>query len=888
MSSKKPQQIYRHDYRPPDYLIDTTHLNFFLGKGRTKVVSRLECRRNGGNGENPPLVLDGEELELQSVFLDSFQLDEAAYTRTDETLTIHHVPDSFVLTITTQIRPEENISLEGLYKSSGNFCTQCEAQGFRKITYFLDRPDVMSRFTTTIEADTSIPLLLANGNLVAKGEVANGRHYATWEDPFPKPCYLFALVAGDLVRVAGTYVTRSGRKIDLHIYVQEHNAEHCAHALHSLQKAMAWDEKVYGLEYDLDLFMIVAVDDFNMGAMENKGLNIFNSKYVLAAPETATDSDYAGIEAVVAHEYFHNWTGNRVTCRDWFQLSLKEGLTVFLDQQFSADMTSSAVKRITDVRLLRNVQFVEDSGPMAHPVRPDSYIEINNFYTVTVYEKGAEVIRMIHTLLGADGFRRGMDLYFQRHDGHAVTCDDFVQAMEDGGGVDLNVFRRWYSQAGTPELHIAIVYDEQNKTCTLRLEQLCPPSPGQKQKEPFHIPLAIGFLNSKGEDMGLADGRGNIATTLVLDVKEREQTFVLSGIPEKPVPSILRNFSAPVKIHYDYTEEELFFLLANDSDSFNRWEAGQRLACRIFLRLIKDWQQGRELKLDEAFTIVYGKLLAGRQGIDPAFLAELLLLPSEKYLGEQLDVIDVEAIHQARQFVRRSLAERLRDDFLEVYHDNTTLGPYSYDQVSVGRRSLKNTALSYLMQLDDRAIMDICLRQFEQSGNMTDELAALKAIVHNPDCPERKSVLVSFYSQWQRDTLVLDKWFSLQATAPLPETLEQVKNLMLHPAFSLKNPNKVRALIGSFCGANQLCFHEKSGAGYRFLADEVLKIDQFNHQIAARMLSPLSRWQRFDYSRQVLMRAQLDRILASRTLSRDVYEVASKSLNTQSNRTAPK
>ncbi|RJX25460.1 MAG: aminopeptidase N [Desulfurivibrio sp.] len=879
MSSDTPQVIYRQDYRAPDFLIDTVHLHFFLGERQAVVTSRLHCRRNGAAGANPPLVLDGKELELVSVLLDSRKLTDRDYELSKEALTIGQVPDSFELTIITLIRPEENTALEGLYKSSGNFCTQCEAQGFRKITYFLDRPDVMSRFTTTIEADRSIPVLLANGNLAETGQAPGGRHYATWHDPFPKPCYLFALVAGDLVRVADTHVTGSGRAIALHIYVQKHNSDRCEHALRSLKKAMAWDEKVYGLEYDLDLFMIVAVDDFNMGAMENKGLNIFNSKYVLAKPQTATDADYAGIEGVVAHEYFHNWTGNRVTCRDWFQLSLKEGLTVFRDQQFSADMTSPAVKRLSDVRMLRTLQFVEDSGPIAHPVRPDSYIEINNFYTVTVYEKGAELIRMIHTLLGEKGFRRGMDLYFARHDGQAVTCDDFVRAMEDGGGVDLGQFRRWYSQSGTPELQAAGSYDEKSRVFTLQVSQSCPPTPGQEKKEPFHIPLAVGLLDSRGRDMKFSVNGRPAAATVVLDVREREQCFVLADIREKPLPSLLRGFSAPVKLHYDYTEDELRFLLAHDSDPFNRWEAGHRLSCRLLLRLIADHQQGRELQLDDDFIAVFQGLLAQESGIDPAFLAELLALPSEKYLGEQLAVIDVEAIHQVRQFVRRTLAATLRNYFLEVFHGNTSMEPYSYDQQSAGRRSLKNVALAYLMVNHDKAVMDMCLRQFEQSGNMTDVLAALQAIVHNPDCPERKSVLVSFYSEWQRDTLVLDKWFSLQATAPLPETLAEVKSLLAHPAFSLKNPNKVRALIGAFCGANQLCFHEKSGAGYRFLADQVLAIDRFNHQIAARMLAPLSRWQRFDLPRQQLMCRELERILAAGELSRDVYEVASKSLS---------
>ncbi|MBI5556162.1 MAG: aminopeptidase N [Deltaproteobacteria bacterium] len=878
MSADTHQLIYRKDYLPPPYLIDTVELHFSLGEKETVVISRLACRRNGASAAGLPLVLDGEELELLSVLLDGGILDPAEYESDQKSLTIHRVPETFQLEITTRIHPDKNTALEGLYRSGGNYCTQCEAQGFRKITYFPDRPDVMSRFTTTIEAERSVPVLLANGNLMAAGEKGEGRHYATWRDPFPKPCYLFALVAGDLVRIADTHVTGSGRTIALHIYVQKHNSDRCGHAMRSLRKAMAWDEKFYGLEYDLDLFMIVAVDDFNMGAMENKGLNVFNSKYVLAKPQTATDDDYAGIEGVVAHEYFHNWTGNRVTCRDWFQLSLKEGLTVFRDQQFSADMGSAAVKRIHDVRALRNFQFVEDCGPMAHPVRPDAYIEINNFYTVTVYEKGAELIRMMHTMLGREGFRRGMDLYFARYDGQAVTCDDFIRAMEDGGGVDLGQFRNWYSQAGTPGLRVTRGYDPESSTCRLEVVQDCPPTPGQEKKEPFHIPLAVGLLDSQGRDMELCLQGRDMGRSVVLDVKEKRQTFVFEQVREKPVPSLLRGFSAPVKLHYDYTGEELRFLLAHDSDPFNRWEAGQLLASRLLLRLVKDYRQGEEPLVDPGYVSVFRDLLSQAGSVEPAFLAELLTLPSEKYLGEQLEVIDVEAIHQSRLIVRRTLAALLKDSLLEIYHENNSLEPYRYDQRSAGKRRLKNTALAYLMLLDDPAMMDIGLRQFEQSGNMTDVLAALECIVYNADCPERKSVLVSFYSEWQKDTLVLDKWFSLQATAPLPDTLVQVKDLLNHPAFALKNPNKVRALIGAFCGGNQLCFHDKSGEGYRFLADQVLAVDRINHQIAARLLNPLSRWRRFDASRQTLMRRELERILAGKELSRDVYEVASKSL----------
>ncbi|MFZ5760074.1 MAG: aminopeptidase N [Thermodesulfobacteriota bacterium] len=879
MSTDMPDIIYRRDYAPPPYLIDEVDLSFSLGEEMTEVVACLNCRRNPAHGDGPtPLVLNGEKLELVALRLDQRSLAEDEYHRNGESLTIYAPPAAFQLEIVTRIHPRDNTALEGLYLSSNNFCTQCEAQGFRRITYFPDRPDVMSRYTTTIEADRSLPVLLANGNLLERGEAGPDRHFARWRDPFPKPCYLFALVAGDLVRIEDEFVTASGRPVALHIYVQSHNRDKCDHAMVSLKKAMRWDEEVYGREYDLDLYMIVAVDDFNMGAMENKGLNVFNSKYVLARPETATDDDYAGIEGVIAHEYFHNWTGNRITCRDWFQLSLKEGLTVFRDQQFSAAMTAGPVRRLHDVTQLRTVQFIEDAGPMAHPVRPDSYIEINNFYTVTVYEKGAEVIRMLHTLLRPEKFREGMDCYFARHDGQAVTCDDFVAAMEDAAGIDLGRFRNWYSQAGTPAVTVRSSYDAAEKRYTLAMRQSCPATPGQPDKPSFHIPVAVGLLDGRGNDLPLS-WNGRHGTALVLELTDQEHAFVFEQVPERPVPSLLRGFSAPVKLQYDYSDDELGFLLSHDSDPFSCWEAGQLLCCRVLLRLIDDLRQGNELRLPESFLVAFRSLLERAEHDDPAFLAHLLTLPSEKYLGEQMAVIDVEAIHQARRFARRALAEGLRQRFLALYHSFADRGPYHYDRHSAGRRALKNVALAFLMQLDDPAVMEICLRQFEQATNMTDVLAALQCIVHQADGPERRSVLVSFYGQWQKDTLVLDKWFSLQATAPLPGTLAEVRALMRHPAFSMKNPNKVRALIGAFCSGNQLCFHEKSGTGYTFLADRVLELNPVNPQIAARLLAPLSRWRRFDPVRQRLMRAELERILAAPDLSRDVYEVASKSLN---------
>ena len=663
MDKSAPKAIHLKDYTPPPYLIDTVDLAFDLGEEVTQVRSRLELRANpsrAGDQGTAALVLDGQDMRLVSIAIDGRPLEAAEYAVGPESLTIFNPPPSFTLEVVTELKPQENTSLEGLYRTSGNFCTQCEAEGFRKITYFLDRPDVMARYRTTITADAlKYPVLLSNGNLVAASKMDHdGRHTVTWEDPFAKPCYLFALVAGVLVHVEDTYVTRSGRTVTLRIYVEPGNQDKCDHAMRSLKKSMAWDEEVYGLEYDLDIFMIVAVGDFNMGAMENKGLNVFNTKYILARPESATDTDFLGVEAVVAHEYFHNWTGNRVTCRDWFQLSLKEGLTVFRDQEFSSDMNSRPVKRIADVQRLRAAQFPEDSGPMAHPVRPDSYIEINNFYTTTVYEKGAEVVRMIHTLLGPQGFRKGIDLYFERHDGQAVTCDDFVAAMEDATGKDLGQFRRWYSQAGTPELDVSGEYDGHGRTYRLTVRQSCPPSPGQPVKQPFHIPLALGLLDHQGDDipLRLAGEEAPAGNSRVLDVTEAEQVFEFVDVPTPPVPSLLRGFSAPVKLRMPYTDDDLTFLMAHDSDAFNRWEAGQTLGTRLLLDLVTDRAERRALELSAGFLNALGKIL-NDPALDHAFAAQALTLPSEGYLGQQMPVIDVDGIHEVRNFARKAIAD---------------------------------------------------------------------------------------------------------------------------------------------------------------------------------------------------------------------------------------
>ncbi|MHA7062993.1 aminopeptidase N [Azospirillum argentinense] len=881
MDKGTPKAIRLQDYRPPAHLIDTVDLFFDLGEEVTTVRAQLGLRRNPAcdGAAALPLTLDGQRLELMSVALNGQPLGDADYTVTPDHLTVHSVPETFTLETVVRIKPQENTALEGLYKSSGNFCTQCEAEGFRKITYFADRPDVMARYTTTITADKArYPVLLSNGNLMESGDLPDGRHRAVWEDPFPKPCYLFALVAGTLVHQEDRFRTASGRDVTLRIYVEPGNEDKVDHAMRSLIKSMRWDEEVFGLEYDLDIFNIVAVGDFNMGAMENKSLNVFNTKYILAKPETATDQDFLGIEAVVAHEYFHNWTGNRVTCRDWFQLSLKEGLTVFRDQEFSSDMNSRAVKRIADVQRLRTVQFPEDSGAMAHPVRPDSYVEINNFYTPTVYDKGSEVIRMYHTLLGPQGFRKGMDLYFQRHDGQAVTCDDFAAAMSDATGVDLTQFKRWYRQAGTPELDVTGAYDEAAKTYRLTVKQTVPPTPGQPVKEPMHIPLVMGLLGPDGADLPLRlTGEAEPAgTSRTLHITEAEQTFTFVDVPARPVPSLLRGFSAPVKLRADLTDGDLTFLMANDSDAFNRWEAGQTLATRLLLSLVADRQAGRELALPQSFIDAVGAVLKDADQ-DPAFAAQALVLPTESYLGTQMEVIDPDAIHAVREFARRRLAEALRPGWLDTHRRNAGNEPFSVDAAAIGRRALKNLCLAYLMALEDEEALGLCLGQYRGAQAMTDVMAALQ-FLSNSNAPERDEAIASFYERWKGEALVVDKWFGVQATSHRPDALERVTALLAHPAFEIRNPNKVYALIGGFAGGNPVRFHDTSGAGYRFLADQVLRLDPMNPQVAARMVGPFSRLRRYDATRRALMKAELERIVATPGLSPDVFEVASKSL----------
>lgn len=884
MRTEQPKVIYLKDYQAPEYLIDETNLTFELYEDHTLVHAQLVMRRNPERGEGlPPLVLDGQQLELLSLSMDDRELGSADYQLDDSHLTLQPLAGRFTLDSTVRIHPETNTALEGLYKSGKMFCTQCEAEGFRKITYYLDRPDVMSKFTTTVSAEQHrYPVLLSNGNPVASGAEEGGRHWATWQDPFKKPAYLFALVAGDLWCVEDSFTTMTQREVALRIYVEPENIDKVQHAMDSLKKSMRWDEEVYGREYDLDIFMIVAVNDFNMGAMENKGLNIFNSSCVLAKAETATDAAHQRVEAVVAHEYFHNWSGNRVTCRDWFQLSLKEGFTVFRDAEFSADMNSRTVKRIEDVAFLRTNQFAEDAGPMAHPVRPDSFIEISNFYTLTVYEKGAEVVRMIHTLLGAEGFRKGTDLYFERHDGQAVTCDDFIKAMEDANGVDLTQFKRWYSQSGTPRLQVEDSYDAAAKTYSLTFRQSCPATPGQKDKQPFVIPVELGLLDAAGNDLPLrlAGEAAAQGSNRVLSVIEAEQTFTFVDIAERPLPSLLRGFSAPVKLAFPYDRDQLMFLMQHDSDGFNRWEAGQQLSVQVLQDLIGQHQRGEKLVLDPRLITALRTLLED-ESLDQAMVAEMLSLPSEAYLTEISEVADVDAIHAAREFARQSIGEALFQPLLARYQANRAISrdtAYVAEAAHIARRTLQNIALSYLMQSGKAEVLEACLEQFNGCDNMTERLSALAVLVNSGFEQEKAEALARFADYFKDDPLVMDQWFSVQAGCGLPGGLERVQALMAHPAFTLKNPNKVRALIGAFANQNLVNFHRADGAGYRFLADHVITLNALNPQIAARQLAPLTRWRKYDAGRQQLMKAELERILASGELSSDVYEVVSKSL----------
>ncbi len=878
--TQKPQPIRLADYRPPDWLVDQVELDFALGDAATEVTARLEVRRNPAAGEGGhPLVLDGQELELLGVEVDGLPVGANRYAQDDDQLTLHGLPDVCTVLTRVRIHPERNTALEGLYVSNGIFCSQCEPEGFRKIAYFPDRPDVMARYRVRIEGDRQRhPVLLANGNPIAAGALAGGRHFALWEDPFPKPSYLFALVAGRLAKLEDHFTTRSGRRVTLQIYTEPQEIDKCAHAMASLKKAMRWDEERFHLEYDLDQFMIVAVSDFNFGAMENKGLNIFNTKYVLAQPASATDADYLGIETVIAHEYFHNWTGDRVTCRDWFQLSLKEGLTVFRDQEFTSDLHSRAVKRIADVRRLRASQFLEDAGPLAHPIRPESYVEINNFYTTTVYEKGAEVIRMLHTLIGEAAFQEGLRLYFERHDGQAVTCEDFVRAMAAASGRDLDQFRRWYAQAGTPRLEVEGAHDEGAQSYTLTVRQSTPPTPGQPEKQPLVIPLALGLLDRAGRELPLRlAGEGpSVATSRVLEVTEAEQGFTFQQVAEAPVPSLLRGFSAPVVLASDADDARLRFLMAHDPDPFVRWESGQAYALKLMLGLVAERRQGRPPAFDDGLAQAFRATLQDRR-LDRAFVAQALSLPSETYVGQEMAEIDVDGIHAVREFLRQALGQRRHGDWLEAYRALGSDAPYRFEAAEVGRRSLRNLALGYLVAAGSDEGQTLCLAQFRDADNMTDTIAALDLLAAS-ELAERPQALADFYARWRDDPLVVDKWFALQAMAQRSDAVEVVAGLLGHEAFTLKNPNRVRALLGAFAAGNPTGFHRADGSGYALVADHVLELDPRNPQVASRLAKAFDRWRRYDTGRQNQMRAHLERILAAPTLSRDVYEIASKSL----------
>lgn len=864
-----PRTIYLKDYEPSSYLIKSVELSFDLRDKGTRVRSRIHFFANPEVTGTNDLVLNGEKFITHELKLDGQSLAVDAYQQGDSSLTILSPPPAFMFEAEVELAPEDNTALEGLYRSGDMFCTQCEAEGFRRITWFLDRPDVMASYTTRLEADKRLfPVLLSNGNPLESGTVENGRHFAVWHDPHPKPAYLFALVAGNLLSVEDNFQTLSGKSVKLAIFVEKENIDKCDHAMQSLVNAMRWDEEQYGREYDLDVFNIVAVNDFNMGAMENKGLNVFNSKYVLASPDTATDVDFQGIEGVIAHEYFHNWTGNRVTCRDWFQLSLKEGLTVFRDQEFSADMGSRCVKRIEDISLLRAHQFVEDAGPMAHPIRPASYMEINNFYTVTVYEKGAEVVRMQANLLGPELYRKATDLYFQRHDGQAVTTEDFVAAMADASGRDLSQFKNWYDYAGTPVLEVSSQYDADTERYTLDVRQSVPDTPEQKDKPAFHIPVAVGLLDNEGSDL---------IDTRMLELTQPHQQFIFDGIKQQPIPSLLRGFSAPVKLNYDYSDDELMFLMANDSDGFNRWSAAQELSQRLLLTLIEERHQGLGMQVPDQYLTTFRSTLVANED-DKALIAEVLKLPSQAWLSEQMDVVDVEGIFLAKEKLKLAVAETLGHDLLMTYEVLREADEYRTDADSIGRRALRNLTLEYMVASESDEVNSLLLEQYGAGHNMTDVLAAL-TIIADSNMPERREVLTDFADKWQSDVLVMDKWFGVQAKATSKNTLDEVVKLMEHPAFSIKNPNKVRALIGSFVMANPLRFHAADGAGYEFLTDRVIELDKLNPQIAARLLRSMSRWKRYDEARQALMQAQLQRVLSVNNISKDVFEVASKSLD---------
>jgi aminopeptidase N len=876
MRTEQAPAIHLQDYRPPDWLVDKVHLDVSLHPTAARVRTRLALRPNSTAAAPAPVVLDGDGLNLVSVAIDGVALPKESYVATPDRLTIAQPPAGpFRLDIETLVDPSANTQLSGLYRSSGTYCTQCEAEGFRRITYFPDRPDVMAVYTTRIEADKAeAPILLANGNLIAQGDLGGGRHFAEWHDPFPKPSYLFALVGGTLACVEDIFRTMSGRDVALKIYVEPGKEARCGYAMDALKRAMAWDEQAFGREYDLDIFMIVAVSDFNMGAMENKGLNIFNDKYVLASADAATDGDFAAIEAIIAHEYFHNWTGNRITCRDWFQLCLKEGLTVFRDQEFTADQRSRPVKRISDVRLLRGHQFVEDAGPLAHPVRPEVYREINNFYTATVYEKGAEVVRMVKTLIGAEKFRKGMDLYFMRHDGQAATVEQFIRCFADVSDLDMPAFMCWYSQAGTPEVVANGAWDEKSRTYRLDIAQSLPPTPNQSAKEPMLMPFAVGLLGKDGRELPLALADGKVVERGVLVLTKAVETFVFTDIAERPAASLNRAFSAPIKLTANTSPADLGFLAAYDSDPFNRWQAVQALAMNI---LVADVRQTRAEATREDLIAAMAEILTDAR-LEPAFIGHALNLPVEADIAREVGRnIDPDAIFGARRALRRAIGEALAGTLEETYGHMADDGPYSPDAASAGRRLLKNACLDLLAADGNTEAIERAARQYHDAGNMTDRIAAFSTLSLH-DTPQRAQAIEDFYRRYAGDPLIIDKWFSLQASIPEPGTLDRVRTLTAHAAFSPSNPNRVRALIGVFAQGNLTQFNRADGQGYEFIAGNVLALDEKNPQLAARLLSAFKTWRSLEPIRRGHAEAALRRVAAVPNLSRDVSDIAQRAL----------
>jgi aminopeptidase N len=881
MKPERPQPILLKNYTPPSYRIDTVDLDVVLHPTSTRVCATLSLRPNpAARKPGGPLVLDGELLELSAIELDGKALDPAAYRLTAKSLTIPRVPDApFKLKIETFCNPEANTALSGLYRSRDIYCTQCEAEGFRRITYYLDRPDVLATYTTRIEADReTAPVLLSNGNLIKEGRLASGRHFAIWHDPHPKPAYLFALVGGRLAAHRDTFKTMSGRKVDLAIYVEPGKEDRCAWAMDALKRAMRWDEERFGREYDLDVFNIVAVSDFNMGAMENKGLNIFNDRLVLAKPETTTDAAHADIERVIAHEYFHNWTGNRITCRDWFQLCLKEGLTVYRDQEFSADTRSRTVQRIHDVRQLKTRQFPEDAGPLAHPVRPQSYIEINNFYTATVYEKGAELVRMLATMLGRETFRRGMDLYFERHDGEAATIEQFLQCFADVSGRNLDQFMNWYTQPGTPELVASLKYDARAKSATLEVEQVHGPSPGFPRKKPVLLPLKIGLVSANGQELPLKLANGRDVPDGVLEMTKRAERWTFLDIPSKPVASLLRGFSAPVNLTINYNERQLAFLMMHDSDGFNRWQASQDYAMRILVSAVKALRKGQRPARPTGFCGALSAVLADKS-LEPAYVAQVLAVPSESDIARVLARdVDPALVHRARRWLRKAIASELGERLAEIYKASNSGPHYAPDPESAGLRALRLGALSLLAARGQPADIARVTRHFKEARNATDEIGAL-TILSTLGVPERTAAFDRFYARWKDDHLVIANWFALQAASPLSSTLRTVKQLTAHPLFSMRTPNNVYALIGTFAGGNPLQFNRPDGKGYAFVAERVVELDKINPQVAARILGAFRSWRALESGRKHYALRALEKIASTPELSTDVREIVSKMLD---------